>query len=238
MKTIFISGSMSIKTLSSITQKTLDKLISKWYFIMVWDAYGIDLLVQEYLSLKNYHNVLICSISEPRVFKNKKFKNKIINYNSELKSERKKQTYKDMYMTENSDISLVIWDWISNWSYNNIIRVLDKKKEIKVILDDNFLDNISIDNINKIFLERHKYSLSEYIKKYKKDENYNITNVKQMRNILIDNKILDNENEYKIKYEKDIEIKIIRGNKVIRYSKNLLDKYFYNKITIKQTNLF
>ena len=43
---------------------------------------------------------------------------------------------------------------------------------------------------------------------------------------MIEKGVLEENNEYNKDFEDDIEIEHIRGNKIIKYKKKLLDKYF------------
>lgn len=225
MKKIFISWSMSIKKLPPKIEKTLDLLIEKKYKILVWDAIWIDELIQDFFCKKNYFYVFIYSISDPRVYKTEKFKNIKVKINENIKDLRERQSQKDIFMTDQSDVSLVIWDWKSKWSYNNIIRLIEKNKEIQIFYNDNFInkENLNINYINKIYDENHKYSLSEYIK----EEKSKIKNVKEMKEILINNLIISKDEVINEKYQKDVDFKMNRWKKIFVYSKKLLDKLFY-----------
>lgn len=50
MKSVFVSGSISIKTLPSEVIKSFDKIISKTIHVYVGDADGIDILTQNYFA--------------------------------------------------------------------------------------------------------------------------------------------------------------------------------------------
>jgi len=63
-KKVFISGSISIKRLPKEALKSIDKIISKKFEILVGDARGVDSLVQEYCDSRGYHNVRLCKKSK------------------------------------------------------------------------------------------------------------------------------------------------------------------------------
>lgn len=224
MKKIFISWSMSIKKLPPKIEKTLDLLIEKKYKVLVWDAIWIDELIQDFFCKKNYFYVFIYSISDPRVYKTEKFKNIKVKINENIKDLRERQTQKDIFMTDQSDVSLVIWDWKSKWSYNNIIRLIEKNKEIQIFYNDNFInkENLNIDYINKIYDDNHMYSLSEYIK----EEKTKIKDVKKMKEVLINNWIISKDEIIDEKYKKEVDVKINRWKRILIYSKSLLNLYF------------
>ena len=57
MNSVFISGSISIKTLPFEVIKSFDKIISQNIHVYVGDADGIDTLTQNYFASKNYTHV-------------------------------------------------------------------------------------------------------------------------------------------------------------------------------------
>jgi len=236
MKKIFISGSMSIKKLPLKVEKSLDLLISKKYKILVWDAFWVDELIQSYFVNKNYYYLFVYSISHPRIFKSEKFKNIKVKIDENIKDLRERQTWKDRFMSDQSDISFVIWDWASKWSYNNIIRTLEKNNDIQVFYKYDFIKNEDLNKeyIKKIYDNNHKYSLSEYIK----EENSKIKNVKKMKEILINEWVLVWENKINEEYKEIIDIKLNRWKEIFKYPKSLLDKFFYSNNLFEQPSMF
>src|SRR5690554_5401135 len=93
MKSVFISGSISIKSLPIQVINSFDKIISQNIQVYVGDADGIDRLTQNYFASKEYTNVIVCTIKEyPRNISSKFFCIKNINYDKNIKNEREKQT--------------------------------------------------------------------------------------------------------------------------------------------------
>jgi hypothetical protein len=227
---------MSIKTLPLKVEKSLDLLISKKYKLLVWDAFWVDELIQGYFVNKNYYYLFVYSISYPRIFKSEKFKNIKVKIDENIKDLRERQTWKDRFMSEQSDVSFVIWNWASKWSYNNIIRTLKNNNKIQVFYKYDFLkeEELNIDYISNIYNKNHKYSLSEYIK----EENSKIKNVKKMKEILINEWILIWENKINEEYKNIIDIKLNRWKEIFKYPKSLLDKFFYSNNTFEQPTMF
>ena len=56
---VFISGSISIKTLRENDIPYIEQLIESNRTILIGDAYGIDKAVQEYLYKNEYKNVIV-----------------------------------------------------------------------------------------------------------------------------------------------------------------------------------
>jgi hypothetical protein len=176
-KSVFISGSISIKTLPKDVIKSIDKIIHQNFKILVGDASGVDTLVQNYCTSMGYHHVVVYSIYQfPRYKASENFKINYIQVPSSIKQERERQQEKDKAMTLESEFSLVIWDEKSKGSYANIIRGLENYKKIKLYLfsKSSFLDKdkITKENIEFIYRENNGYTASEIVEYFKnKTEN-------------------------------------------------------------------
>ena len=70
---IFISGSRAINQLNSLNEDFIENCILKDKKILIWDADGVDFLVQEYLFKKKYTNVTVFTV-------NKKPRNNVWNF--------------------------------------------------------------------------------------------------------------------------------------------------------------
>lgn len=165
---VFISGSISVKSLDKIIIDSFNKILSNNLEVLVGDAPGIDTLVQDFFNHSDYTNLTVYSIqSFPRYKANENYKTKYVEVSNEVKKERERQTFKDEAMSYESNYSLVIWDGKSKGSYANIIRALKLKKAIKVYytIKNNFLDqkDITIQNIDFIYRENNGYSATEVI---------------------------------------------------------------------------
>lgn len=178
MKSVFISGSIKIKTLPTIAIKSINNIIKNEFSILLGDAYGIDYLVQSYLDKKSYFNVNIYSITDPpRNIASEKFSKNIIDYKNmdeyiklseEEKtritfSEKRKQSLKDIAMVKKADFLLVIWNGESEGSKNNIIRGINLNKKIKVILNSKIVpqENINLKFIENIYEENRGIGIKE-----------------------------------------------------------------------------
>ena len=166
MKSVFISGSISIKKLPNIVCESFDKIIAQNIHIYLGDADGVDILAQNYFASKNYTNITICTIKEyPRNIASNTFKIKQIKYDSSIKSERERQTFKDEFMTGASDYSFVIWDGKSKGSFANIKRAIENNKKLKVyyLLFDRCLekDELSLKNLEDIY-KSNIYRVNDY----------------------------------------------------------------------------
>ena len=204
MSKVFISGSISIKKLPILVRNSLDIIIQKNIQVLIGDADGVDLLIQEYLKQKSYFNTVIYSIySSPRNLASKEFKTKYIEVSDRIKKERERQEYKDRKMTEDSDFSLIVWDGLSKGSFKNILRAIDMNKKSRVYLKEleSYLPNekITAPDIELIFHQNNGYSASETVNLLKKKNIDVFDRTQDLNKFLIDRKIIlrDNNNSYK-----------------------------------------
>jgi len=178
MTSVFISGSIDLKSIPQTVRISLDNIINQNLHIVIGDAEGIDLAVQKYLNEKKYFNVTIFSItSPPRNCISDKFNIKYIDYKNTVEyislseqekakieySERKKQTFKDIEMSKYADYFLTIWDGKSEGTKNNLLRGIQNNKKIKLIINNEIIqpDIISEEYINNIFDDLNGIGIKE-----------------------------------------------------------------------------
>lgn len=195
---VFISGSISIKKLPTEVIKSIDKIISQNFEILVGDAKGVDSLVQNYCSKMNYFNVTVYTIGEaPRYLLNQKFKVKKIKIADNIKKEFQRQQEKDIAMTKDCDYCLIVWDEKSKGSYSNILRAIEYKKKFKVYLTKTkkFLESTKINKleIEHIYRENSGFTASEIIERLKKDVSEDFKSTKFLYKFLLDKKMIIKE---------------------------------------------
>lgn len=240
MKRVFISGSISIKQLPTEIVDSVNKIEQQSLEILVGDAKGVDILIQKKLKEDHYNNVLVCSIyEEPRNLISPAFKTCQVKCGNTIKSEKQRQTYKDSYMTRNSDYSLVIWDAKSKGSYANIVRSLEYGQAIKIYLDTEarFLekDEINEEKIEKIYKANNGYTSTEIIKLLDRDNiASSIHSVKEFKNFLLQSRFVKQIGDQLIPNERYADYFVVenyRGKTNIRFKSKIID-------LIKQTSLF
>ena len=128
---VFVSGSMTIKTLSPYAQAALDSYMADDAYFLVGDAPGIDRVVQEYLKAHDYKNVCVYHTGDKiRNKVNQDWPDKAIPSNG---AERREfYTQKDIAMTQDCTEGFVIWDGKSEGTKANIDRLKDMAKPVKV----------------------------------------------------------------------------------------------------------
>ena len=167
---VFISGSIAIKTLPQEVKESLHKIIDNQMKILIGDANGIDSLVQDYCLSLNYFNVTVYTISSiPRYKASDKFALKTIIVSNEIKGGREKQQEKDKAMTSESQYSFVIWDGKSKGSYDNVLRAFEQDKKIKLYAQNRFLEQNEINqkNIEILYRENSGYTAFEVVQQLK-----------------------------------------------------------------------
>ena len=146
MNSVFISGSIAIKSIPYKVEQSIKKIIDQNIRILVGDAKGVDTAIQNFCKRLDYLNVVVYSIYPVPRYKIPEFNTKHITVSPRLKTVREKQTVKDIAMTKDCDYSLVIWDGKSKGSYQNMIRAINSDKEVKVFLqpENRYLEDFEL----------------------------------------------------------------------------------------------
>lgn len=232
MKKVFISGSISIKRLPNKVIESLYKIINKNIYVLVGDANGIDSEIQKFMVDNHYFNLKVYSIYyESRNNLSNKFETKTINIEYlSIKSERERQKYKDMAMTEECDYGLVIWDEESKGSYENILRLIKLNKPFKVYSskNDSFLsdDEKSMENIKLLFNTNNGLTASDIIEELKLRDILYFNTAKDINKYLIDHNIVFKEGSCYLPTKGNEHLVIVknsRNGKQSKYSIELID---------------
>ena len=131
---VFVSGSISIKTLPQVAIEKLDLIMSKNFQILVGDANGVDSLIQQYLFNKKYSNVTVYHVGN--YTRNNIGQWSTVSVDSQKLSGRAMYTQKDKQMALDSNFGLMIWDGKSKGTKANIEEMLALNKRFYVIQKD------------------------------------------------------------------------------------------------------
>ena len=126
---IFIAGPRAIKELDHNVLMKIESICEKNYDVLVGDADGIDSSVQKFLSQNNYKNVTV--FASKGIARNNYGNWKVENVkvdNSVTGFDFYAQ--KDLEMAKNADIGFMIWNGKSKGTFNNVINLLNLKKEV------------------------------------------------------------------------------------------------------------
>jgi hypothetical protein len=131
MKKVFIGGSRRLSRLNNKVTQTLDRLIERELTIIIGDANGADKAVQNYLSKKQYRNVIVFCMQDY-------CRNNLGNWESRrIVSDQKIKNFKyyatkDLAMVNETDYGFMLWDSESKGTLNNIVNLLMKNKQVVV----------------------------------------------------------------------------------------------------------
>ena len=130
MEKVFISGSISIKSLKEddLADIVHSQVIKGNSDIFIGDAYGVDKAVQQILAERDYRSVIV-------YFSGEKVRNNIGNWqtkqipNPDNLTGRSRYQLKDKAMADDCDCGLMFWDGKSKGNQHNIdcLDKLDKK---------------------------------------------------------------------------------------------------------------
>jgi hypothetical protein len=130
---IFISGSISIKSLDFPINNLLDSIIANGQTVLVGDAFGVDKWVQQYLFERGHHFVIVYYVGD-------KIRNNIGNWQTKRISNDDNLTGKNMYqlkdmaMAQDADCGLMIWNGKSKGTKFNIENMTKLGKKIIVVV--------------------------------------------------------------------------------------------------------
>lgn len=135
---VFIGGSISIKSLDENVIERLNGIINNNLTVLIGDAYGADKEVQQYFASHKYKAVTVYAC-------NNRARNNIgaWNINSVTVNGlygRELYTQKDIAMTNDCDLALMLWDGKSVGTLNNIRRLQSLNKRCIVYMNGQFYE--------------------------------------------------------------------------------------------------
>lgn len=128
---IFIGGSKMINSLTTEFINKLDRICSEGHKILIGDCFGVDLLVQKFLSERSYTNVTVYVSGDKVRCNYGNFPVKHIAVKSGITGfEFRRQ--KDIAMAQDADFGLMLWDGRSRGTAANIADLKAMHKEVVV----------------------------------------------------------------------------------------------------------
>jgi hypothetical protein len=130
---IFVAGSRHTSRLPAEVKKRLDTVIGKRFQILVGDANGTDKALQQYLSDKEYPNVIVHCME-------RHCRNNIGHWPTREvaapKGARGFDFYsiKDRAMASAAEYGLMLWDGKSKGTINNVVNLSKNKKPVVVYI--------------------------------------------------------------------------------------------------------
>lgn len=128
---VFIGGSKMINSLTDEFTNELDRICSEGHEILIGDCFGVDILVQKYLSERGYTNVTVYVSGDKVRCNYGNFPVKHIPFAEDVSGfEFRRQ--KDIAMARDADYGLMLWDSRSRGTAANIADLKAMHKEVKV----------------------------------------------------------------------------------------------------------
>ena len=166
MSTVFISGSIKIKSLDDKVKSRLDNVMSSGVRVLIGDAGGVDKSVQQYLIKNNFSSVTVyCTGDSPR---NNHGSWPVVSVEPPVKAKSRAYfTAKDLKMADDSDFGLMVWDCKSTGTLSNVIELLKKKKKSVVYVSSRkaFLNVSSVSDLQALVNQMDYDSFVEADKK-------------------------------------------------------------------------
>jgi hypothetical protein len=132
MAKIFISGSISLKTLDVQAVTHLDSIMAYRHTVLIGDAHGIDKVVQQYLLQNRYQAVIV-------YYSGDKIRNNIGNWETKQTGNDSHLTGRELYrlkddtMAQDADYGLMIWDGKSRGTKYNMENMTKLDKPFTVL---------------------------------------------------------------------------------------------------------
>ena len=152
MKTrVFLGGSIRIRKLDPAVQNRLDGLLTEDYELLVGDADGADLAIQEHLKTRNARSVVVyCTGTRAR--------NNVGEWptrqvpSSFRPGTREYFTAKDLKMAEDCDYGFLVWDMKSAGTLSNAIELLSRGKHslVYVAPSRDFLKILQVGHLEEL----------------------------------------------------------------------------------------
>lgn len=166
MTTVFISGSIKVKSLDDKVIERLNNIVASGHNVVIGDAGGVDKATQQYLKVKNVQTVTVyCSGDKPR---NNDGQWPVVTVDaSQKKSTRAFFTAKDLKMAEVSDFGLMVWDSKSTGTLSNVIELLKKGKKSVVYITSKkaFLNICTVEDLQGLISQMSLAAQEEADKK-------------------------------------------------------------------------
>lgn len=143
----------------------INNIIAQSFTITIGDAYGIDKIVQHYLSSQNYSNVLVFCMEGG-------CRNNVGNWPTRIiqavNARRKDFIYystKDRAMALEADYGLMIWDGYSRGTLTNLFNLLQKEIPVVLYVNESVYTLYKLEHLFAVNRASEE-SYTQYLKKY------------------------------------------------------------------------
>jgi len=130
-KKVFIAGSRRLSRLNNDVKRRIDNIVDKGFTVIVGDANGVDKAVQQYLSTRNYSNVLVFCMEGGCRNNVGKWPTRDITAAPGARGFAYFST-KDRVMVEEADYGLMLWDGKSRGTLTNVVDLVRQGRPVVV----------------------------------------------------------------------------------------------------------
>lgn len=131
---VFIAGSRRLSRLNKDVRRRIDNIVDKRLTVIVGDANGVDKAVQQYLSSKNYSNVVVFCMGGGCRNNVGDWPTRTIMAADPARRDFAYYSTKDRAMAEEADYGLMLWDGRSRGTLTNIIHLVRGGKPVVVYI--------------------------------------------------------------------------------------------------------
>ena len=131
---VFIAGSRRLSRLNNDVKRRINNIVDKGFTVIVGDANGVDKAVQQYLSSRNYTNVVVFCMEGGCRNNVGDWPMRTIRAADPGWRDFAYYATKDRAMTEEADYGLMLWDGKSRGTLTNVVHLVRKGKAVVVYI--------------------------------------------------------------------------------------------------------
>jgi hypothetical protein len=129
---VFIAGSRRLSQLNKDVRRRIDNVVDKGFTVIVGDANGVDKAVQQYLSSRNYRDVVVFCMEGACRNNIGNWPTRTITAADPGRRDFAYYSTKDRAMAEEADYGLMLWDGRSRGTLTNIDALVREGKPVVV----------------------------------------------------------------------------------------------------------
>lgn len=131
---VFIAGSRRLSRLNNDVRRRIENIVDKGFTVIVGDANGADKAVQQYLSSRNYSNVVVFCMEGGCRNNIGGWPTRTIKAADPGRRDFAYYSTKDRAMAEEADYGLMLWDGQSRGTLTNVVDLVRKGKPVVIYL--------------------------------------------------------------------------------------------------------
>lgn len=128
---IFFGGSRRVSQLSPAIIQRANNIMNNGYTVLIGDANGADKSMQSYLAQHDYKNVIVYCMGNQCRNNIGKWQTRNI-LSDRIKKDFQYFATKDYEMSQEAEFGFMLWDGKSKGTLNNMLNLLNQKKQVLV----------------------------------------------------------------------------------------------------------